>query len=299
MMSDPLPQGLPEHLPDEIAEPLIRSADWLGAMAELTCSRSGESSCAWYHGTWQYLRLLDLVSSPWWHASFYREAIARHRAGRPETRVLISGCADFSTYALVQGELADRAVITSLDLCPTPLIATSWYARRIEAPVAEMLVSDAAEHERPGSYDIIVSDSFLPRFRADALVELLRTWCASLAPGGAALTTVRLHDTNPDPDRRRAERLQRWRRAATDAQSWWPEVSDLPLEQLVLRISAFVANQERHSSLDTSTVRVLFAEAGFNYATISTHAYRGRRFALIAAHKEPGSERCPPTVLKG
>ena len=299
MISDPLPQGLPKHLPDEIVEPLIRSADWLGAMAELTCSRSGESSCDWYHGAWQYLRLLDLVSSPWWHVSFFRNAIARQSAGRPEVRVLISGCADFSTYALVHSQLADSAKVTSLDLCPTPLIATSWYARRIGASVPELLVADAAEHGRPGSYDIIVSDSFLPRFGPDALMELLGTWCASLAPGGAVLTTVRLHDTSTDPDRRKTGRLHRWRRAAADAQTWWPQVSDLSLEQLDRRISAFVANQERHTSLDTSTLRVLFAEAGFSYATISTRAYRGRRFALIAAHKAPGSERFPPGVLKG
>ena len=257
-------------------------------MAELTCSRSGESSCDWYHGAWQYLRLLDFVSSPWWHASFYRNALARQGADRPEIRVLISGCADFSTYALVHSQLGDSASITSLDLCPTPLIATSWYARRIGASVPELLVADAAEHKRPGCYDIIVSDSFLPRFRSDALMELLRTWQTSLAPEGAVLTTVRLHDTGPDEDPRKTERLHRWRQAATDARTWWPGVSDLPLEQLHLRISAFVANQERHSSLDTSTLRVLFAEAGFDHATISTHAYRGKRFALIAAHKEPG-----------
>lgn len=120
-------------------------------------------------------------------------------------------------------------------------------------------------------------------------MELLRTWRTSLAPEGAVLTTVRLHEASPDPDPRKTERLHRWHQTATDARSWWPAVSDLPLEQLVGRISAFVANQERHSLLDTSTLRVLFAEAGFNYATISTHAHRGRRFALIAAHKEPGS----------
>ena len=285
MIPDPLPPTHPEHLPDEIAEPLVRSADWLGAMAELTCSRSGESSCAWYHGTWQYLRVLDLVSSPWWHASFFRKAIARQSADRSDIRVLISGCADFSTYALVQGQVADSAKITVLDLCPTPLMATSWYARRIRAPVPELLISDAVEHKRPGSYDIIVSDSFLPRFQADALGELLQTWCASLAPGGVALTTVRLHETRPDPDRQETERLHRWRQAATDAQSWWPQVSDLPLEQLDSRISAFVANQERHTSLDTSTLRVLFAEVGFNYATISTCSYRDRKFAHIAAYQ--------------
>ncbi len=150
-----------------------------------------------------------------------------------------------------------------------------------------MLVADATEHKEPGRYDIIVSDSFLPRFPADALMELLRTWCASLAPGGAVLTTARLHKTSPDSKIRKTETLQRWRQADTDARSWWPEVSDLPLEQLVHRISAFAANQKRHTSLDTSTLRVLFAEAGFNYATISTYAYRGRKFALIAAHKEP------------
>lgn len=154
--------GQPQHLPDEIAEPLIRSADWLGAMAELTCSRTGKSSCDWYHGTWQYPQLLNLVSSPWWHASFYRNAMARQSVGRSGIRVLISGCADFSTYALVHSQVADSARITSPDLCPTPLIATSRYARRIGAPVPESLVSDAAEHERPGCYDIIVSDCSSP-----------------------------------------------------------------------------------------------------------------------------------------
>ena len=153
----------------------------------------------------------------------YRNAIVRQSAGRSEVRVLISGSADFSTFALVHGQMADSAKITCLDLCPTPLIATSWYARRIGAPVPEMLVADATEHNRPGSYDIIVSDSFLPRFR----------------PGG--------------------------RRCRTFLLSNWFAGSRL-----------FVANQERHTSLDTSILRVLFAEAESNYATVSTDVHRGR-----------------------
>lgn len=248
-------------------------------MAELTCSRSGESSCDWYHSTWQYLRLLDLVSSPWWHASFYRDAIARQGTGQPAIRVLISDCTDFSTHALVQGQMADSAAITSLDRCPTPLIATSWYARRIGPPVPELLVADAAEHERPGCHDIIVSDSSLPRFPVHALMELLRTWCGSLAPGGAVLTTVQIHKTSPDSDGRKAERLQRWRQAATDAQSWWPEVSDLPLEQLVRRISGLVANQERHTSLDTSL-------CGF-CSQMPSSTMRRFRFAAIETEVRP------------
>jgi len=139
---------------------------------------------------------------------------------------------------------------------------------------------------RPGFYDIIVSDSFLPRFRTNEIRRLLRAWHESLSPAGSiVLTTVRLPRTSPDSSHQYARRLNRWLRVAGEARPRWSELSDLPHEELARRISVFVANQERKTVLDVPTLHSLFKEAGFDCSTIATHNYRGREFALVEAHK--------------
>ena len=190
-------------------------------------------------------------------------------------------------YALVYTQLADSAKVTAIDLCPTPLVNTVEYAQHVEAAVPELLVGDAINHLRPGFYDIIVSDSFLPRFSTNELRKLLAAWCASLSPKGIALTTVRLPRTKRDPRSEQTGRLDRWIQIANDARPWWPDLSDLPFEELVRRISVFVANQERNTALSLSRLRSLFVEAGFQRPTIATRSYRGREFALVEARKAP------------
>ena len=276
-----------EHLAEEISEPLTQSATWLDTVAKWTCAQSGQSSCDWYHGTWQYLRLLDLVSTPPWHASFFRKAMAEQSTDRTELRVLISGCADYSMYALAHSQLSDSGMVTALDLCATPLMGISWYARHIGVPVPELLVANAIEHERPGFYDMIVSDSFLPRFPTNDLKKLLAVWYESLSPKGAVLTTVRLHQVGSNSKAQAAQRIDRWHQVATDARSWWPEVSDLRHDELIHRISVFMANQERNNFLDTSTLYKLFSEAGFERSTLTTQNHRNRAFAHIAAYRGP------------
>jgi len=252
-----------------------------------TCVQTGASSCDWYHGTWKYLRLLDLVSTPSWHAPFFHRSIAEVGVGRDDLRVLISGCADDAMYALIYRQLADSAKVTAIDLCPTPLLGTAEYAEYVEAAVPELLVGDAMNHLRPGFYDIIVSDSFLPRFSTNELRKLLAAWCASLSPKGIALTTVRLPRTKRDLRSEQAGRLERWIQIANDAQPWWPDLSDLPFEELVRRISVFVANQERNAALNLSRLHSLFVEAGFQRPAMATRSYRGREFALVEARKVP------------
>ena len=252
-----------------------------------TCVQTGASSCDWYHGTWKYLRLLDLVSTPSWHAPFFRSSIAEVGAGRDELRVLISGSADYAMYELVYSQLADSAKVTVIDLCPTPLLGTAAYAERVEAAAPELLVGDAIDHVRSGFYDIIVSDSFLPRFSTNDLRKLLAAWCVSLSPRGIALTTVRLPGTKRDPRSEQTGRRDRWMQIANDARPWWPDVSDLPFEELVRRIPVFVANQQRNTALNLSRLQSLFVEAGFQRPTITTRSYRGREFALVEACKVP------------
>jgi len=35
------------------------------------------SSCSWYHSAWQYLRLIDMVSTPSWHGNFYADQLTK------------------------------------------------------------------------------------------------------------------------------------------------------------------------------------------------------------------------------
>lgn len=283
---DPDPLPLQHSGPPHLAEPLTQSAAWVAAIAEWTCVRNGGLSCSWYHGTWQYLRLLDLVSTPSWHASL-RKAMAAQSAHRTGLRVLVSGCADYAMYALVHSQLGGSGRITVLDICPTPLVGVSWYARKAGAPVPELIVADATKHCRPGYYDLVVSDSFPPRFSENKLHSLLPTWYESLSPGGAVITTVRLYSEGADANPQKGRRLHRWLQVAAEARSWWPEVSGLPHEELIRRISGFSAKQQRNAFFDASALPALFLGAGFEPPAITTHRYRKRDFALIASHKGP------------
>ena len=57
------------------------------------------NTCSWYHGTWQYLRLLDMVAVPGWHSDFYMEALSSLLKKKPTADVLISAAADFGMLA--------------------------------------------------------------------------------------------------------------------------------------------------------------------------------------------------------
>jgi acyl carrier protein len=55
-------------------------------------------SCDWYHGTWQFLRLLNMVAvSPWY--GFYNDALSSVLKNKPTAKVLISACADCGMLA--------------------------------------------------------------------------------------------------------------------------------------------------------------------------------------------------------
>ncbi len=267
-----------------LSEPLAESSAWLDAVAPWTCRREDGDDCSWYHGSWQYLRLLNLVSSPGWHADFFVEALRRQTEDRDGVSVLVSGCADYSMYAHVLGALGQRARVALLDWCRTPLVAGAWYARRLGAEAPELLHEDATAHRPEQAYDAIVSDAFLPRFPPDQLRDLLRAWRTSLRPGGCALTTVRLHEgapTEPVPPETAAAR---WAGIAAAAAPWWPGVSPLPHEELVRRAETFARRQERNAFYSAAEIERLLNDAGFPRVEIQLADVAGKRFARVRAH---------------
>ncbi|HRO35531.1 class I SAM-dependent methyltransferase [Thauera sp.] len=186
-----------------LAEPLIESAPFALEISHLACRGGpGESSCAPYHGFWQYLRLLGLGKTMSGFSAEFATAIrdaARAHAGA-SFRVLISGCADYSAYAHVLAGCAGLSVrlrVTAVDLCPTPLILSRWYARRHGGDLS-VVRSDILDHRHPGGYDLILTSSFLGYFPPALRSVLFARYAELLAPGGRLIFTTRLRPGRED-----------------------------------------------------------------------------------------------------
>jgi len=211
------------RLPVELEEPLVLSADLVHGVSDVLCTSDhvDRGGCGWYHGAWQYLRLLNLVSTPTWHSEFYLEQIAAASNGKQEPRALITGTADYSMLAYVSAATPAVTSIDVLDMCATPLFACRWFAKRIDQQVdtfeEDLLATSAAQ----GPYDLICCDAFLTRFEPQETVKVVRAWAGLLEPGGVLVTTVRIHprsarvrefDSAVRDFRERAEqRARRWR----------------------------------------------------------------------------------------
>src|SRR5690554_41438 len=107
-------------------------------------------SCDWYHSTWQYLRLLNMVAVPNWYY-FYNEAIGEVLKDKPKANVFISACADYGMLAKLHEAI--KAVnanpkITIYDICRTPLRSCEWYAQKTGLTIT-CKVGDIIESEIP------------------------------------------------------------------------------------------------------------------------------------------------------
>ena len=176
-------------------EPLAASAPVAERLAAELCRRDPETgqTCAWYHGTWQYLRLLGLVSAPDRHADFFFAALRRAaRAGH--RRVLVSGSADYAMFAHVlrayRREAADLDV-TIVDRCPTPLALCDWYGAVVAHGVRTQ-ACDILDFESDEPFDLICTHSFLGQFDRARRSELAAKWRRLLRPGGLVVTTNRV-----------------------------------------------------------------------------------------------------------
>jgi hypothetical protein len=260
-------------------EPLSDSCDWIAASARWLC----QEGCAWYHGTWQWLRLLDMVSNPSWHGEFFRRTLRDSCADVRRPRVLVSGCADYSMYAHVTAALGSGAEVTALDRCRTPLVGTYWYASRAGLPAPALLEEDALVHAPDEPYDAVVSDSFLPRFGPDELTSLLAAWRKTVRYGGVVITTVRIHERGAAAATGRDGVADRWRQVALGSRAWWPQVSRVPVAELADRVAEFARRQERNAIYGAGDLVELFTAAGFAETSVETAEVTGKTFARLTA----------------
>ena len=170
---------------------LAESAGLARRLAATGCWQNADTgeSCAWYHGFWPFLRLLDYGSSPQLHAAFYRDGLAPLAAAPAPPRILISGAADFARAALDTAPVQPR--FTVIDRCDTPLALCRWFAERAGFEI-ETRTADIFAFRDADGFDAIVTHSFLGNFEPELRPRLMRGWYGLLRAGGRVLTINRL-----------------------------------------------------------------------------------------------------------
>jgi len=179
---------------------LRESAPIMKQYSEELCEGSymdSGGSCAWYHGSWQYLRMLDVVSTPDWHGDFYRRNISRLFSGKEEIKVLICGLADYAMLSHVLDGCKSakvKANILVFDLCRTPLEICKWYSHKYPTDFnMETRRGDALNPQLENEYfDLIVTDAFLTRFTKNDQRKVVANWTHALKHNGIILTTIRM-----------------------------------------------------------------------------------------------------------
>ncbi|MBT5040130.1 MAG: class I SAM-dependent methyltransferase [Rhodospirillaceae bacterium] len=264
-------------------EPLLTSAPLAKNAAETLCHRSTKSGpdedCAWYHGYWQYLRILGIVATPERHADFYARALGGLAASGQYRRILISANADYAMLAhllLAYGEAAKNLSITAMDICETPLMLCKWYAERHGIEI-ETEACDILEWQTEKRFDLIVTHSFLPMLPAAARQALMTKWRQVLRPGGKVVTTTRI---NPDwteaqikPD---DERVTAFRESARREALKWHDVNDIDTDQLAEAAGNYIRRRKHYSLRSESELRTLFNEADFAFDRFDLVAVKGK-----------------------
>jgi hypothetical protein len=227
-------------------------------------------SCADYHASWQYLRLLGIIrtASPAYRADFFQAAL--HDAiAHGLRRVAVSGAADYAMEAVVLWAFAQArtaADLTVLDICETPLRLNAWYAARMGC-AARMIAGDILEHRADPPYGIIVAHAFLPAFTPAERTRLVAAWRDSLVPGGRVIATVSIRPDAPW-DWRSPEAAEATRRRLRTAAVKMPGLK-ISADDIAACVDGFFAHRPIFHFKSREELAALFEDGGFTVAKIA------------------------------
>ena len=188
-----------QELINIINENLKQSANIIYKKATKLCKHGiVDENCFWYHSAWQYLRLLNLVSSPTWHDNFYLPELVNIFCSNQKLNVLVSGTADYTilAYVIYAAKVTNCNVnIDVLDTCKTPLYACKEYAKKQNYKIKTINLN-IFDHNKTNYYDVILTDAFLTRFNKTDAQGVVNKWHTLLKQNGKLITTVRVHLSN-------------------------------------------------------------------------------------------------------
>lgn len=217
-------------------------------------------SCDWYHGTWQYLRLLNMVAVPDWYP-FYKEALKKVLRERPEGRIMISACADYGMLAKLHEAMQEvdcNPSIVIYDICHTPLKSADWFARKYAIPIDAYICDDIIFGNLPKhTFDLIVTDEFLSVLKDELKPLIMERWANLLNQGGYLVTTAMQGVvTTPEGRERYAQRARK--RVAENGHLFPYHAENGGLEQLMLQTDKFAALHTRHMIRDRDQLVGMF-----------------------------------------
>ena len=184
-------------------EPLRESAPLALAFAANGCGIDPltGSNCAWYHGTWQYLRILGIGAAPGAQGSQLTDALRQLARTGAFPRILLSGSADYSLLAhvLYAYDLEKAAAKpTVVDLCKTPLYLCEWYGKRYSRSV-NTVAANILDFDSIEPFDLVCTHAFMGYFTPEQRKNLLDKWYSLLRSGGRVITIQRIRpDTRHD-----------------------------------------------------------------------------------------------------
>jgi hypothetical protein len=264
---------------------LLESAPLMLNWVESDCSEKGQGgmeewakekltekvkNCDWYHGTWQFLRLLNMVATPPWYP-FYIEALgnimARHRAAN----VLVSAAADWGMVAQLHDAavmVGARPTITLYDICQTPLTASRWYGD-LHGFAVKCVCDNLITSEKipSGAFDLIVTDEFLTVLKDELKPMITARWLELLKPGGSVVTTAMIGGPTT-PDLR--DGFARRAKARLCENEWVVVCTNIPESRLMANFDTFARMHTRHMLTSPAQLEALFAGFQLSYTIAVT-----------------------------
>lgn len=277
-----------------LQEPLMMSADMMSEVSYVLCSHDHMNleSCCWYHSVWQYLRLMNMVSTPSWHHDFYINNLQDSLSKISSPKILISGAADYSSlsYVIRAMELLSKTGhYDVLDLCETPLFACKWYAKRKKIPLdtKQMSIFDLKSCEE---YDLICTDAFLTRFTEEQISSILNIWYRALKHNGHVVTTVRIHDDkHPCPDSPSAEDVAAFSNKAYERSKIWGRVINYSPKEIAKKAGVYASKMKSNKIGTRENVLSAFINNGFDLCCVEDVEVSGElypsRYLRIRARK--------------
>jgi SAM-dependent methyltransferase len=239
------------------------------------------ADCAWYHGFWQYLRLMDLAKTSGGQAAFLVEHLqALARAGQ-SPRVLVSGSADYSMPAHALWAYRSQATplqLTVVDRCEAPLALSRWYAERHGASFGTSC-ADILDHDTAEPFDVVFTNSFFGSFASGSRPRLVAAWRRLLRPGGTLLFTNRLRPgAGPDVLGFTPEQARAFAEAARDEAQKRHDVLGLDPADAERRARAYAEHYRSHRVRSVDEIADLLKTGGFvvDLLEVTTHPGRSR-----------------------
>jgi SAM-dependent methyltransferase len=262
-------------------EPLLESAPIAYRLAQAHCRvlAATGADCAWYHGFWQYLRLMDLAKTSGGQAAFLVDHLQTLARAGQSPRVLVSGSADYAMPAHAMAAYRSQSATLRLavvDRCETPLALTRWYAERHGVTLATSC-ADILDHDTTEPLDVVFTNSFFGSFAPASRPRLVAAWRRLLRPGGTLLFTNRLRPgTGPEVLGFTPEQARAFAATAREEAKRQHDVLGLDPMDAERRARVYAENYRSHPVRSADELADLLKHGGFDVELLEVVTHQGR-----------------------